>query len=73
MNKEQEENIKGLTGFSLVEIINFTEGEFVRNIWKLYYKHVLSEKQYLWLQAIRKKKITPEVQDVLDIIGGELI
>ena len=73
MNEDKQKKIVELTGLTLEQIILLTEGEFTRRIWILYFKHILSEKQYLWLRTVRRKKVAPELQDVLDIIGGELI
>lgn len=75
MTKEQQEKIKELTGYSLVEIKNFTDGEFTRHIWKLYFKHVLTLQQYNWLDKYRKQPVdkNSKVQEVLDVFGGELL
>lgn len=79
IKKEQIERIKSLTGYTLLEINNFTEGEFIRHIWKLYFKHVLTEDQYYWLRGYReleRKRTVDNSKDLGEVLGrfsGELL
>lgn len=79
MKKDKENKIIKLTGLSLEEIGDLTEGQFTRKIWILYYKQILNYDQYIWLKGyrelVRKGKLIPSSseQEVLDILGGELV
>lgn len=66
-----EQKIKDLTGFYLGEIASMTEGEFTRNIFRLYFKKILSDVQFNWLKAYRlsvysKDGWVAEVSKLLD-------
>lgn len=76
LTQEQDRKIKELTGFSFQEIMAFSQGEFVRHIYKLFFTHRISKDQYNWLVSRFKEKnkvMDPFTKEVLEIFGGEVV
>lgn len=83
MTEIQKENLLSLTGLTLEHIVLMTNGQFTLTVYKLYFKHVISEKQYKWLEAYRKlyrggkidvgEPIDQSTKDALEVFEGEMI
>lgn len=75
MTPEQREKIKIATGYNYEDILELPQNKFEWEFIGLRLKKRITEQQYNWLlqQRYKKRGITQQVQDALDIFGGKII